>query len=63
MAVCKSGPPLGTVPCGKVRYNGDDHKAGSYYMEVHMKALSDDMVHSFAAVKVKIINCNNSTSY
>jgi hypothetical protein len=27
-----------------------------------MKAPSDDMAHSFAAVNVKIINCNNSTS-
>jgi hypothetical protein len=44
------------VPCGKVRCNDDDHKAGSHYMEVHMKALSDDMVHSFAAVKVEIIS-------
>jgi hypothetical protein len=42
------------VPCGKVRYNDDVHKASSYYMEVHMKALSDDMVHSFATVKAEM---------
>jgi hypothetical protein len=42
------------VPCGKVRYNDDVHKASSYYMEAHMKALSDDKVHSFATVKTEM---------
>jgi hypothetical protein len=54
MAVCKSGPPSGMVPCGKVRYNDVVHKASSYYMEAHMIALSGDMVHSFATVKMEM---------
>jgi len=61
--VCKTGPPSGMVPYGKVRYNDDDHKTGSCYMEVHMKAPSDDKAHSFAAVNVKNINYTNSTPY
>jgi hypothetical protein len=44
------------VPCDKVRCNDDDHKAGSHYMEVHMKALSDSMAHSYATVKEDIIS-------
>lgn len=42
------------VPCGKVKYNDDVHKANSHYMEDHMKALSDNMVHFFATVKAEI---------
>jgi hypothetical protein len=30
--------------------------AGSYYMEVHKIALSDDMVHFFAAVNMEMIS-------
>jgi len=61
MVECKTGPPSGMVPYGKVRYNDDDHMAGSYYMEVHMRAPSGNMAHSFAAVNVKIIKYKNST--